>query len=86
MAKLFIKTSLEKVYIIGEFCNWDMNKIREVVKKSSNKCIVVDNMPIGEYKVLRGKSYAWEEKTDDGRTLPNRVFVGNKNQTISVNL
>lgn len=87
MAKLTIKTHLSRVILIGEFCDWDMNKAVEYEKKKGNKNIIIDDMPTGEYKILSCRSWWFgEEKSEDGGTLPNRVFTGDRNRIIQANL
>lgn len=86
MAKLTIKTPLNRIVLIGEFCDWDMSRAVEYTKKAGNKNITIDNMPRGEYKVLSCYSWLGEEKAEDGSTLPNRVFDGDRNRIIQVNL
>lgn len=85
MAKLFIKTRLKSVVVVGEFCDWNLdNAIRAEIKKG-NKTIVVENFPSGEYKVLSCKNYfeGSEIFPTDGRTkTENRYFNGDENETI----
>lgn len=78
--KLSIETKLDRVIVIGSFCDWDMNKAIEVKRKGKAKRLVVDNMPPCEYKVLDSRSWLGEEKP----IKPNRVFSGNKNEVIKV--
>ncbi len=85
MAKLFIKTNLMSVVIVGEFCNWDLDKALRVELKPKNKTIVVDNFPKGEYKVLSCKNYAAGSEvfpTDGRAKTENRYFNGTENETI----
>lgn len=83
MAKLFIKTKLHSVVVVGEFCNWDVDKAFRVDKKPRNSLIVVDDMPKGEYRILSCKSYhGGEVYPTDGRQMANRYFSGDQNETI----
>jgi hypothetical protein len=83
MAKLFIKTSLKSVVIVGEFCEWDLDKALRVDLKPKNKTIVVDNFPKGEYRVLSCKNYQnGEVYPTDRRQMQNRYFNGNENEQI----
>ena len=78
--RLSIETKLDRVIVIGSFCDWDMNKAIEVNRKGKSKRLVVDNMPACEYKVLNCKSWLGEEKP----IKENRVFMGDKNEIIKV--
>lgn len=85
MAKLFIKTRLHSVVVVGEFCDWDLDKALRVEKLPKNKTIVVDNFEAGEYKVLSCKNYqsGGEVFPTDGREkTENRYFNGLENETI----
>lgn len=83
MSKLMIKTTLNSVVVIGEFCNWDIDKAVRVDKKPRNKLLVVDNMPRGEYRVLSCKSYhGGEIYPTDGRQMANRYFNGEQDEKI----
>ena len=78
--KLSIETSLDRVILIGTFCDWNMDKAIEVNRKGKSKRLVVDNMPACEYKVLNCRSWLGEEKP----IKSNRVFMGDKNEIIKV--
>lgn len=83
MAKLFIKTKLQSVVVVGEFCDWDLDKALRVDKIPKNKSIVVDNFPKGEYRVLSCRNYQGGEiYPTDGRQFANRYFNGTENETI----
>lgn len=83
MAKLFIKTKLNSVVIVGDFCEWDAEKGIRVDRKQRNTLLVVDDMPKGEYRVLSCKSYhGGEVYPSDGRQMANRYFGGEQNETI----
>ena len=78
--RLSIETKLDRVIVIGSFCDWDMNKAIEVNRKGKSKRLVVENMPKCEYKVLNCKSWLGEEKP----IKENRIFNGDKNEIIKV--
>lgn len=83
MAKLLIKTEMQSVVVVGEFCDWDLDRALRVDRKSGNKTIVVDNFPEGEYRVLCCRNYeGGEVYPNDGRQMQNRYFNGNENETI----
>lgn len=84
MAKLFIKTRLNSVVIVGEFCEWKPEKgIRADKKEPRNALICVDEMPAGEYRVLTTRSYhGGEIYPTDGRQMANRYFGGTENEKI----
>lgn len=83
MAKLYIKTELHSVVIVGEFCDWNIDEAIRVERKSGNKVIIVNDMPKGEYRVLSCKSYAGGEiYPTDGRQFANRYFNGTETETI----
>ena len=85
MAKLLIKTDLHSVVIVGDFCNWDIDKALRVDKKQRNTLLVVDNMPKGEYRVLSCRSYhGGEVYPTDGRQMANRYFNGLQDEKIFV--
>ena len=85
MAKLSIRTKLDKVVIVGEFCEWSVDRSVAVERKKGNKRIVIDNMPKGEYRVLSCKSYiGGEVYPTDGRDMSNRYFGGDADETITV--
>lgn len=83
MAKLFIKTDLKSVVVVGEFCGWNLDNALRVDLKKGNKTIVVDDFPKGEYRVLSCKNYdGGEVYPADGRQMQNRYFNGKENETI----
>ena len=85
MAKLFIKTKLKSVVVVGEFCDWNLDNALRVDLKEGAKAIVVDKFPKGEYKVLSCRSYqnGGEVFPTDGRAKgENRYFNGTENETI----
>ena len=83
MRKLMIKTDLNSIVIVGEFCDWNIDNAIRVDKKSRNTLIVVDNMPRGEYRVLSCKSFqCGEVYPTDGRQMVNRYFNGEQNEKI----
>ena len=82
MAKLYIRTNLRSVVLVGEFCGWDIDKAIRVDLKPGRKYISVA-LPRGEYRVLSCKSYhGGEVYPTDGRQMPNRYF-GDHNETIT---
>ena len=85
MAKLFIKTELKSVVVVGEFCDWDMDKALRVELKPKSKTLTVENFPEGEYKVLSCKNYqnGGEIFPTDGRPkVENRYFNGKDDEKI----
>lgn len=83
MAKLFIKTKLNSVVIVGAFCDWNIDEAIRVERKEGNKTICVNDMPKGEYRVLSCKNYQGGEiYPTDGRQFANRYFSGTENETI----
>ena len=83
MARLMIKTDLNSVVIVGEFCNWDIDKALRVDKKPRNTLIVVDDMPKGEYRVLSTRGYhGGEIYPTDKRQMANRYFNGEQDEKI----
>lgn len=85
MAKLFIKTRAHSIVLVGEFCNWDIDKAKVYKLKPRNKHIIVDDMPKGEYRVLLCKSYLGGEiYPTDGRQMSNRYFSGEEDEKIIV--
>ena len=83
MAKLFIRTKLRSVVVVGEFCGWDVDKAIRADLKPDRKHISVE-LPEGEYRVLSCKSYhGGEIYPTDGRQMPNRYFGGTHNETIT---
>lgn len=85
MANLYVKTDLDSVVIVGQFCNWDVDKSIRIDKKKGSKRISVESMPIGEYRILSCKSYIGGEiYPTDGRDMCNRYFGGDSDETISV--
>ena len=82
MAKLFIRTRLSSVVLVGDFCGWDVDKAIRVDRKPERKYISVA-LPEGEYRVLSCKSYhGGEIYPTDGRQMPNRYF-GKESETIT---
>jgi hypothetical protein len=82
MAKLFIRTRLSSVVLVGDFCGWDIDKAIRVDRKPERKYISVA-LPEGEYRVLSCKSYhGGEVYPTDGRQMPNRYF-GKESETIT---
>lgn len=53
MAKLSIKTkdSYDSVFIIGDFNDWQLANAKRVDRKKRAKFIVVEDMPVGQYRV-----------------------------------
>lgn len=83
MAKLFIKTELQSVVVVGEFCGWDIDRALRVEIKPHNKTIIVDNFPQGEYRVLSCRNYSGGEVyPTDRRQMANRYFNGKENEII----
>lgn len=83
MAKLSIKTPLQSVVIVGEFCGWNLDEAIRVERKAGNKLITVNDMPKGEYRVLSCKSYQGGEiYPTDGRQMANRYFNGVEDEKI----
>lgn len=82
-AKLFIKTDLNSVVVVGAFCQWDIERAIRVDRKPGNKTIVIDDFPKGEYRVLCCKSWQHGEVyPTDRRQMSNRYFSGLENETI----
>lgn len=82
MARLNIRTSLQSVVVVGEFCGWDIDKAMRAELKPGRKFISLE-MPQGEYRVLSCKSYqGGEVYPTDGRQMPNRYF-GTHGETIT---
>lgn len=85
MAKLSIKTRLDKVVVVGEFCKWNAENSIVAERKKGSKSIVIDDMPKGEYRVLSCKSYiGGEVYPTDNRHMHNRYFGGEADETITV--
>lgn len=85
MAKLQIKTNLSSVVVCGEFCNWDIMNAMVVTKEKGKKNIIVEKMPIGEYKVFQCKDFNSSEKCPIcNLPRPNRRFDGKKDEVIQV--
>lgn len=85
MAKLSIKTKLNKVIIVGDFCNWDFEKSIVAERQPKQKYICVEHMPRGEYKVFSCKSFqSGEIYYTDGRPFANRYFNGEEDEKIFV--
>lgn len=79
MAKLSIKTNLNKIYIIGDFNNWDITKPIIAERVGRNQYIHINEMPIGEYRVFSAKSLQSSEiycNTNKRRVFANRYFSG----------
>ena len=84
MAKLYIKTKLHSVVIVGEFCDWKPEQGFRVDLQGRNKLLCVDEMPKGEYRVLSTRSYhGGEIYPTDGRQMSNRYFSGDENEKIT---
>ena len=82
MPRLNIRTSLNSVVLVGEFCGWDIDKAIRADRMPQRKLISVD-MPKGEYRVLSCRSYqGGEVYPTDGRQMPNRYF-GKHTETIT---
>lgn len=74
MARLNIRTNLQSVVVVGEFCGWDLDKAVRVELKPGRKFISLE-MPKGEYRVLSCRSYqGGEVYPTDGRQMSNRYF------------
>lgn len=88
MAKLSIRTEtleISSLVIVGEFCDWDVNKSIRIERKKGAKFINVTDMPKGEYRILSCESYIGGEiYPTDGRQMSNRYFGGEVDETISV--
>lgn len=83
MACVSIKTRLQEVYVVGEFCNWNPDNALHGTRTAKQKLIIINDMPRGEYRVLCCKSYhGGEIYPTDGRQMPNRFFGGTENETI----
>ena len=83
MPKLYIRTALKSVVIVGEFCGWDVDKAIRADLKPFRKHISV-LLPKGEYRVLSCRScQAGEIYPTDGRYMPNRYFGGEFSETIT---
>lgn len=83
MAKLYISTKLHSVVVVGKFCDWQPEKGIRVDLQSGKKLLCVDEMPIGEYRVLSCTSYhGGEIYPTDGRQMQNRYFSGKENEKI----
>lgn len=87
MAKLSIKTSegLNRVVVIGDFCDWDFGKAIIAERVKGQKFINIENMPVGEYRVFSCANFlSGEVYPKDGRQMQNRYFCGEFNETIKV--
>lgn len=84
MAKLTVKTALNEIYLVGEFCDWNLSEAKLVKKRKNAKNIIVNPMPEGEYKILTEPSWNGEEKNADGSTMANRVFDGTADETVEL--
>jgi hypothetical protein len=83
MANLLIKTRLNSIVLVGEYCGWDVNGAVRYDRKKGQKLIHCDYFPKGEYKVLSCKAFGTEEVyPTDGRKMPSRYFNGKQNETI----
>lgn len=83
MSRLSIRTSLQSVVIVGEFCGWDVDKAIRAERKGKSKLIHFEDMPQGNYKILSCKSYhGGEVYPTNGKQMPNRYF-GDHNETIT---
>lgn len=81
--KLKILSKLDSVVVCGAFCDWDMNKAIRVDRKPKAKSLVVENMPVGEYRVFACKNFmSGEIYPTDGRQMANRYFSGQTDETI----
>lgn len=84
MAKLSINTNIDSVVLCGEFCKWNMNEAIRTDREKGQKNIVVNDMPVGEYRVFSCKSFlSGEVYPNDGRQMSNRYFGGKTNEIIS---
>lgn len=84
MPKLSIKTSLDSVVVVGQFCNWEVDKAIRADRKAGQKAIVIADMPVGEYRILSCKSFVGGEVyPTDGRQMANRYFGGDSDEIIS---
>lgn len=84
MAKLSIKTKLDSVVVVGEFCDWDVSKAIRADRQRGNKFIHVNDMPKGEYRILSCKSFVGGEiYPTDGRQMGNRYFGGDTDEIVS---
>lgn len=84
MARLSIRTRIKSVVVCGAFCNWDIDKAIYAERKHNQKCINIDNMPTGEYRVFSCKSFLGGEiYPNDGRQMQNRYFSGEINEIIT---
>lgn len=83
MARLSIKTNLLSVVVVGDFCNWDIDKAIRADREPARKLISIEGMPRGEYRVLSCKSYdGGEIYPTDGRQMANRYFDGKEDEKI----
>lgn len=81
--KLFIKTNLKSVVVVGEFCGWDVDKAIRVDLQHKRKLLCVNDMPKGEYRVLSSRDYlGGEVYPTDGRQMANRFFSGIEDEKI----
>lgn len=83
MANLLIKTKVNNVYVVGDFCNWSLDGGLTGVRKDKHNLIKIENMPEGEYRVLCCAGY-WggEIYPTDGRQMSNRYFNGKEDEKI----
>lgn len=84
MANLYIKSRLHSVVIVGEFCDWDIDRAIRADLQPNRKAICVKNMRKGEYRVLSCKSFdSGEIYPTDGRQMCNRYFGGEDDEKIT---
>lgn len=87
--KLKFKTNFENLqtaYIIGEFCDWDLDKAMKVTKIKNAKFFTVEDMPVGEYKILTCLSWIGTEICPiSKKTIINRYFNGMIDETVFAN-
>lgn len=83
MPKLTVKTRLNRILLVGDFNEWNVNTAIEYVKNKRCKNIYIEDMPIGEYKILSAASFKFgEERNENGDILKNRKFSGKRNETV----
>ena len=83
MAKLFIKTKLNSVVVVGEFCGWNVDNALRVEIEPKKKFICVEDMPKCEYRVLSCRDFTGGEiYPTDGRQMANRYFSGTEDEKI----
>lgn len=85
MAKLKINTrQLNSIAICGEFCNWNIDTSIIAERTNGSKYIILNEMPIGEYKIFGCKSFTSSEVYPNGRKMDNRYFSGEHYDIIDV--